>query len=124
MLNIINFSAFYEEVKSHKLPLKTAYKLSNLSRAIEEKTEFYREKMQEIFKEYGELDENGNILPTEDGRGVRVKHGTEVECMSRINELQLLDVDLPDIFFTLEEFGNIELTLEIFNLITPFLKEE
>ena len=124
MSNIINFNVFYDEVRNAKIPLKLAFKLSNLTKAINEKTEFYREELQKIFKEYGELDENGNILPTEDGRGVKVKPGTEMECMTKINELHSLEVELPDITFDIEEFGDIEMTLEVFNIITPFLKAE
>ena len=121
MGEIINFNYFYNEVKDKKLSLKVLYKLSNLAKAIDEKTAFYREKFQEIIKEYGELDESGNLIPTEDGNGIKVKPGTEQECIMKINELQILDVDMPDIKFDIDDFGNIELTMEVFNLITPFL---
>jgi hypothetical protein len=36
---------------------------------------------------------------------------------------QSLEVELPDISFDIEEFGDIELTLDVFNIITPFLKQ-
>lgn len=121
MGEIINFNYFYNEVKDRKLSLKILYKLSTLAKAIDEKTTFYREKFQEILKEYGELDENGNLIPTEDGNGIKVKPGTEQECVMKINELQMLDVDIPEIKFDIEDFGDIELTMEVFNLITPFL---
>ena len=124
MSNIINFNVFYDEVRNAKIPLKLAFKLSNLTKAINEKTEFYREELQKILQEYGEFDENGNIIPTNDGRGVKVKPGTEMECMTKINELQSLEVELPDITFDIEEFGDIELTLDVFSIITPFLKAE
>lgn len=121
MGEIINFNYFYNEVKDRKLSFKVLYKLSTLAKAIDEKTAFYREKFQEILKEYGELDENGNLIPTEDGNGIKVKPGTEQECIMKINELQMLDVDMPEIKFDIEDFGDIELTMEVFNLITPFL---
>jgi hypothetical protein len=121
MGEIINFNYFYNEVKDKKLSFKVLYKLSNLAKVIEEKSAFYREKFQEIIKECGEFDENGNLIPTEDGNGIKVKPGTEQECIMKINELQMLDVDMPDIKFDIDDFGNIELTMEVFNLITPFL---
>lgn len=123
MKNITDFAVFYGEVKTAKLPLKTLFKLSNLSKAIEEKLEFYQEQFQAILKEYGEFDAEGNIVPTEDGRGIKVRPGTELECMNKINELQNLEIDLPDVAFDIEEFGDIEMTLEVFNIITPFLKQ-
>jgi hypothetical protein len=124
MSDIINFSIFYNEVKSTKLPLKTAFRLSNLTKAIDEQTTFYREKIQEILKEYGEFDEQGNLIIINNGNGFKVKEGTEIECSEKINELQNLDVELPDITFDIEDFGDIELTMEVFNIITPFLKNE
>lgn len=124
MSEIINFSIFYDEVRNSKLPLKTAFKLSNLTRAIDEQLTFYREKLQEILHEYGEFDENGNIITINNGNGIKVKEGTEAECMAKINELQALEVELPDIKFDIEDFGNIELTVEVFNIIIPFLKNE
>lgn len=123
MFEIINFSIFYDEVKSTKLSFKVLYKLHNLTKAIDEKTEFYREKFQEILKEYGELDADGNLVPTEDGNGIKIRIGTEQECMTKVMELQNLEVELPDISFDIEEFGDIELTIEVFNIIKPFLKD-
>ena len=121
MGEIINFSQFYEEIKTKKLPLKVLYKLSNLAKIIDEKTAFYRERFQEILKEYGEFDKDGNLVPTEDGNGIKVRPGTEQECIIKINELQMLEVDMPEIKFDIEDFGDIELTIEVFSLITPFL---
>ena len=124
MIDIINFNVFYDEVRTNKMPLKVAFKLSNLVKVINEKTDFYREEIQKILQEYGEFDENGNIITINNGNGIKVKPGTEIECTAKINELQSLDVELPDITFDIEEFGDIEMALEIFNIITPFLKAE
>lgn len=121
MGQILNFNVFYNEVKNQKLSFKVLYKLSNLAKAIDEQTAFYREKFQEVLKEYGELDENGNLVPTEDGNGIKLKPGTEQECFAKINELQALDIEMPDIKFDIDDFGDIELTMEVFNIITPFL---
>lgn len=121
MYEIINFDHFYNEVKNQKLPFKILYKLSNLAKAIDEKTIFYREKLQEVLKEYGELDENGNLIPTDDGRGIKIRIGTEHECYTKVNELQNLEVEMPEIKFDIEDFGNIEMTIDTFNLIRPFL---
>lgn len=123
MGEIVNFGYFFEEVKTKKMPFKVLYKLSVLSKAIAENTEFYREKLQEILHEYGQLDEEGNLKQTEDGKGVVLQTGREQECFKKMTELQNVEVELPDITFTIEEFDNVELTLEVFNFITPFIKE-
>ena len=123
MIDISNFGLFFNEVKNAKLPFKVLYKLHTLTKAIEEKSEFYREKFQEILHEYGELDSNGNLVPTENGTGVKIKPGVEQDCMNKVIELQNLEIELPDVSFDIEEFGDIELTIEIFNIIKPFLKD-
>jgi hypothetical protein len=121
MHEIINFGYFYDEVKNQKLSFKILYKLSNLAKAIDEKTAFYREKLQEVLHEFGELDENGNLIPTDDGRGIKIRIGTEQECYAKVDELQNLEVEMPDIKFDIDDFGDIEMTIDTFNLIRPFL---
>lgn len=121
--SILNFSTFYEIMRTQKLPIKIAYKLSQLNKAITSELEFYREKFQEIVWNYGEIDENGQLVPTEDGAGIKIKPGTESECYSAIQELQDLEITLPDIKFTLEDFSNIELTMTEIEPILPFIEE-
>lgn len=124
MNQILNFVTFYEAVKSQKLSIKTAYRLTKLAKAIEEEINFYREKLQTIIQEYGEVDENGQPIPTEDGNGVKLRPGTEMECNSAIQELYMMEITLPDITFDIEEFDNVELTTEEFTAILPFIKED
>lgn len=123
MQNILNFNVFYNEVKSSKLPLKTAYKLSLLVKAIDDKIQFYQEKLQEILMDCAQLDENNHPIPTEDGNGVKIKPGFEMECMNRVNELQSLEIELPDMKFNIDDFGNIEISVEMFSVILPFIEE-
>lgn len=110
--NITNFNIFYDAIKGAKLPIKTSYNLAKLARAIEEEVQFYREKFRELIFEYAELDENGSPIFLEGGEGVRLKTGSEEECGRKINELQNMEVELPDIKFSFDEFEGVELTLD------------
>ena len=121
MNNLLGFNVFFDEVRVSKLPIKTLFKLTTLGKAIDEKLTFYNEQFQEIIKEYALFDENGNVIQTEDGNGIRVKEGKELECVNKVNELQMLDVERPEVKFDIEEFGDISMSLEIFSVITPFL---
>lgn len=121
MIDIINFNVFYDEIRTKKLPLKVLFNLSKLATSVETNLKFYQEKFQSILDEYGEKDDNGNLVPTENGRGVKVRPGTEPACVKEITELQNLEIELPDIKFDIEEFGDIELSLEIFQIIAPFI---
>ena len=123
MQDILGFSAFYETVKSQKLSMKIAYRLAQLAKAIDGELQFYRDKLQAIIQEYGEMDEQGKPVPTEDGNGIKLRPGTDMQCMAAMYELQMLDVTLPDIKFNLEDFGDIELSMTEMTAILPFIEE-
>ena len=121
--NLTNFSSFLNVVRTPKLPFKTAYKLSKLSKAIEDEVAFYREKMQELIDEYGQKDEDGNLVFIDNGQGIALKPETQAECHAKIAELEALDVELPDIKFSVDEFADTTLSLEELQPILPFIEE-
>ena len=123
MQDILGFVGFYDSVKSQKLSMKTAYRLAQLAKAVEGELAFYREKVQTIINEYGEKDENGELIPTEDGSGVKLRPGTERECFEAMRELQEIEVTLPDVKFSIEDFGNVELNPTEMASIFPFIED-
>lgn len=123
MQDILNFSAFYEAVKSQKLGVKTAYKLSRLNKAIDVEIQLYRERLQAIIGEYGLFDERGQIISTEDGSGIKLRPGTEAACLAATQELQTIEIVLPDITFSIDEFDGMELTLQDMSGILSFIIE-
>lgn len=123
MHEALGYTTFYTAAKEQKVPLKTAYKLSKLSKAVEEQQNFYQDKFREIIQDYAKLNEFGEPELTEDGMSVLLRDGTEEECQKAIEELQNLEIDLPDVNLTSEELGNLELTLLEMNGILPFLAD-
>ena len=124
MQEITNFTTFYEVVKDEKLAIKTAYRLTKLTKAIENELGFYREKLQAIINQYAQLDEEGKPIPTEDGAGVKLRPETEADCYAAIYELQDIEVELPDIKFTFDEFEGTQLTIAQINTAMNFFEEE
>lgn len=122
MQNILNFSSFYNTVRSQKLSIKIAYKLAQLAKAIDTELQFYQEKLREIILEHGELDEHGNPIPTEDGMGIKVRPEAEKECFAAIYELQDIDVELPDIQFSIDDF-DVNLSVDEIQVLLPFIKD-
>lgn len=123
MLANTKILAFYETIKNQKLSMKTAYKLAQLNKAAQEENNFFQEKLQTIIAEYGEINEAGQPIPTEDGRGIKLKPGTEPDCYTAMQELYELEVALPDILFDIEEFSNVELSADEIGAIIPFIKD-
>lgn len=120
---LFGFSTLFEEIKNEKLPLRTAYKLSQLNREIQVQEQFYREKLNEIISRYGECGEDGNPILTQDGRGIRLRPGTEAQCHTEIEELDEFEVTLSNFTFSFEDFPGIELTVAQMELLLPFFKE-
>lgn len=121
--SILNYPQFYPLVSNAKLPIKTAYKLSRLNDAISKEITFYQTQLREIVEEYCTKDEEGKYVPTEDGRGFRITVGKETECNTRMLELHQLEVELPDITFTIDEFDGVELRVQDLTGIMPFVTE-
>lgn len=121
--NILEFSDFFSKVKTAKLSFKTSYRLTTLATEIQKNVEFFQTQLNALVQEYGKKDENGYPTPTPDGGGVLLAEETMEEAYKRFNELHNLEVDLPDITFTIEEFETLELSPMEISAILPFIKE-
>lgn len=119
--SVLNFADFYREVKDKSMPFKTAYKLSKIAAAVETEVEFYRTKLTEIIREYSEKDENGDPVRTEDGEGVKLQAGREVECGEKIAELQNIEIQMP-MSLTIEDLESFDLTPELVAGVIPFIE--
>ena len=88
-----------DQTKSISAPL--AYKIMKLIKNTQNDCDFYQEKFNAILNEYGEKDEDGQLIQA-DG-GVKIQDGKMEECTSKVNELNNTEVELPKIRFTLKE---------------------
>lgn len=118
-----NFTTFYDFVKDKPIPLKTAYRLAKLAKIAEENISFYREKFQALLNTYGEKDENGNYVYTEDNNGIRLKPETQNEFAEKMNELENLEVEVADIKFNIDEFDGLEIPPATLIPILPFIND-
>jgi len=111
------------KIKSQNLPIKTAYKFSKLFASVDTEADFYGQKLQEIINTYAEKDEAGNPIPTDNNDGVKIQKELLSECQEKLNELFQLDVELPDIKFTLNELESLEISVDEFSALLPFIEE-
>ncbi len=123
MNQLSDFNNFYESNKDKHCALKTSYKLNKLYSAVLKELEFYREKFSAIVQEFAKRDENGNYVYTDDGSSVEIADGKNVECQEKVAELQNLEVELPDITFTIEEFNDMDISVAELNSLMPLITE-
>lgn len=122
MYQIIDFPSFFGKIKSQKLPFKTSYHLTILAQEVEKHIGFYQEKFRELIMNYAKKDEEGNLVPSEDGSGVMLAEETMQEAYSKLAELRDLDVELPDIKISIDDLSEVELSIVEMNVILPFIK--
>ena len=104
------------------LPLKVAYKLNKVKKAVAENGEFYAEKFQEIIDTYAKKDENGQVVFSDDGSQIMIQDDKIDECNKALDELQNLTVEIENYNLTIDDFGdNITCTPEELEAIMPFL---
>jgi hypothetical protein len=89
---------------------------------VEKHVNFYQTSFRNLLTEYGKKDENGNLMPTEDGQGVLLTEETTQEAYQKLGELRELDVELPDTKFDLDAFGDIEISPQEMILLMPFIE--
>lgn len=122
MDQIIAFRNAGDIFGEYKLPLKVAYKLNKLKKAVEVEGEFYTNKFQEIVDTYARKDENGNLEFSDDGSQIMIKEGMVAECNQALNDLQELTVEIDNFNLSIDDFGdNIECTPEDLEALMPFL---
>ena len=122
MDQIIAFRNAGDIFGDYKLPLKVAYKLNKLKKAVETEGEFYSNKFQEIVDTYAKKDENGQIVFSEDGNQIMIQDGKIDECNQALNDLQELTVEIDNCNLTIEDFGeDVECTPEDLEALMPFL---
>ena len=115
ILNII------ENNKNKRFDINTQYKMLLIKKKIKEDLELVEEQYQILLNLYGEVNEEGEFVKTEDG-GIKIKKGYQSECQKKIQEFNQLDVTIPDVYFTIEELESLNLTLFELEVLEPFIK--
>ena len=105
------------------LPLKGAYKLNKIKKAVEKEGEFYTEKFQEIVEQYAKHDEKGDLIFNDDGSQIMIKDGMIDECNQAIEDLQNLEVEIETYGFSLDDLGeDTECTPDELDALMPFIE--
>lgn len=87
--------------QTESISASLAYKIMKLMKNTQNDCDFYQEKFNAILTEYGEKDDNGQLI--QENNGIKIQDGKMEECTSKVNELNNTEIELPKIKFTLEE---------------------
>lgn len=123
MDQIIDFRNNGDFFDGINLPLKAAYKLNKIRKAVEKEGEFYSEKFQEILNQYAKKDENGELVFSENGDQIMIKEDMIDECNKALNDLQTLEVQIETYGLSIDDFGeDLECTPDQLAALMPFME--
>lgn len=122
-LKLIHAKHVFENYLDEKMPPAVAYKIMKLVRAAESEEAFYQKELQKLIEQYGKRNDNGSLVVTEDGN-ILLSEDTLQECHRRIDELESLDVDAPNISFTLDELSCVSMTVREMDAISAFISDD
>lgn len=123
MHQILDFELVYNKIKNTKMPIKTIYNFAKFAREINNEKEFYQQELQRIIDNFGERDENGNFVLTEDKTGIQIKKELLNECQKEIALLSNLEIEIKGISLSIDELENVELTLSEMEILMAFIEE-
>lgn len=122
MEQLINFRANGDFFANANLPLKGAYKLNKIRKAVDKEGEFYSEKFQEIVNTYAKKDEDGNVVFSEDGGQILIQDDKIIECNQALEDLQQLTIEIDNYNLSLEDLGeDLECTPDQLDVLMPFM---
>ena len=122
ILTFINAAKIFNQVAQTKISSKLAYKIMKLCKSAIEEEEFYNNKRSEIINEYAEKDENGQVVVSDDGM-ISIIQGKIDEAQAALVELGNIEVDVPNIKFTLAELEELKLSVADMFVLDVFIEE-
>ena len=105
---------FIEAHKENVLPVRLAFKFAKIANAINADVAFFRQKYVEIIREYADINEDGSY---------KVKPENEPEYLAKMEELIDLDVEIPDVNLTIDDFGDLTTSISEFTCMASLIHE-
>lgn len=127
MKDIIAVSTFFKKINEDgngEMPFSVAYKIVRLAKAIEPEEDFYRSSLSKLVNECGEKDSNGEfVFIGERNENIKMKSDKILVFSDGLTELLNIDVTLPDIYFSVDEFAQNKISFGEMASLMPFIKE-
>lgn len=121
IIKIINAKEIFSPYFQEKLSPSLSYKIYKLCISAEQEEAFYNQKMGEIIEEYAKRDEKGSIINI-NGQ-IKLTEETASVAQQKVADLRSIDVEVPNIKFTLDELSEIKLSVADIAAIDEFIKE-
>ena len=124
MIDALNFLEAYSSIKNKPLKINIIYKLSKCLEECEKERDFYQQQLANILNKYAKKDENGKFIYTNEKTGILINESQQEMCEKELSELLTLDININEKYFVkITDIADLELDIETFNKIKPFIIE-
>lgn len=113
-------SNIFSRISDTKFDINTQYKLLKIKKAIDDEEELYQQQLERL-KEYCLRDENGYLIKNEDG-GYAIDTERAQECADIVKEINSIQIQMPDIYFNLDELTPLQLSFNELEVLDPFIR--
>ena len=107
--DIFNAVPALREISSKEFPGSTTFKIARLIRELDKEIQLFEEERMKIANKYGEKDENGNLIPQENGT-IKIPDDKVQECNEEFQALFNTQVEINANKLPIEIFDSIEMT--------------
>lgn len=108
-------------VSDKKFDIKLQYKFIKIQKALDEEFQIYQNQLFENCNEFFEKGEDGQFNVS-DG-GYAIKPDKIQECEQVIKKIDEMEIQIPDIYLSLDELESLELTYAELMVFECFIKE-
>lgn len=122
ILTLLNAAKIFNQFAQTKISSKLAYKIMKMCKAVATEEEFYNNKRNEIISEYAIKGDDGQVIVSEDGM-IRIVEDKIDEANAALQELNDIDVEVPNIRFTLDELEELKLSVADMFVLDAFIEE-
>lgn len=105
-----------------EMPFSLSYKFTKILDKIETDYQYFIKKMREIINKYADKDENGELIIKDNN--IQIKKDFISLAEKELNELNNIEVTIPDISFTVEELKSLSIKPADLRALLPFIKED
>ena len=115
-IDLINLFPIIEKIKNKIFNVYTQYNFLKLQEYINKEKEIYIKQQASLVEKFGQKNENGEVVIKEDGT-VKIKKENVQECEKLLKDINELQIQIPDIYFSLDELQNLEMTFSELSLL-------
>ena len=108
-------------LKDKSFNIQTQYKILKLQKSIIEEKVIVDELLNKVIEDYCKRDDNNQPIFGENGNYTFREEDLN-EILSRIEEINNTDIQVPDIYFSLDELEGLGLTLDELRSFYGFIK--